>query len=116
MTFNGTAPLQKIGGSVTHTIIPSGTVTFNGTLVANRTRVILPSGLITFSGNNTIRKDKVIIPTGQITYSGNNTFIKTKVIAPSGNITFLGSAPLIGPGGDTGANTTKLPLTGAGKT
>ncbi len=115
ITYSGTASLTLTNGSTEYTITPSGTITFSGTTDYVKERVIYPTGSITYNGSALELKIRSFVPTGNITFSGNNTEYRTKILAPTGLITFQGSAPITGPGGETGATMTKLPMTGAGK-
>lgn len=85
-------------GSVTYTIIPTGSVTFSGSLALIKERVVSPTGNIVFSGTAPITfvpfapTTYTITPTGSITFSGSLVVRWVRAFSSGGTLSFSGTA------------------------
>lgn len=102
------------GGSTTYTFAVSGSISYTGTAVYQRTRVLLASGSLALSGAASYLRTRVFSALGSILFSGTAAYQHQRAISSSGSITFSGSASMSFTPAGGGAVNNGLTLTGAG--
>lgn len=93
-------PVSAGGGGTTHTISPTGGITFGGTGTEIQGKVIDTSGGVSFTGTGNITFNSggttyTIVPSGGITFGGTGTEINSKIFIPAGGFTFGGTATIV---------------------